>query len=150
MEYGLFEASIATSTPSFHTIVTKNADAIANSKLNGGMGNDNVRRRRDVLISLSGGLAKAADSSKDDYYDQFTLDYGKEETERAAGSLRGFLKSGALSKLQESDPFKKWLNEHLEMGPEDVKGRIKPFYAADFGTKEDLSIGESETDDSQS
>ena len=68
--------------------------------------------------------------------------YTNELRERYAGSLRGFLKSGTLSSIPEKDPFKKWLNAHLENGPEEVKGRIKPFYAADFGTRKDLDRGE--------
>lgn len=104
--------------------------------------NDADSTRMRYILSLTGGLSKAADDMKTDYYEQFTLDYGKQDNERSAGSLRGFLKAGALDKISESDPFKKWLNDHLEKGPEEIKGRIKPFYAADFGTKSDLRKGE--------
>ena len=69
------------------------------------------KTRMQCILSLTGGLSKSADSLKGDYYEQFTLDYGKQDDERSAGSLRGFLKSGALSKIPESDPFKKWLNK---------------------------------------
>ena len=91
-------------------------------------------------LNIKGGLVDAPneDSFGLDYYEQFELDYGSRDKERNAGALRGFLKTGALSSLPESDPFKKWLNKHLEEGPKEVKGRIKPFYAADFGTKSDL------------
>ena len=76
------------------------------------------------------------------YYEQFILDYGSADNKRVAGALRGFLKGGALSAVSESDPFAKWVNNHIETGPEPVKGRLKPFYAADFGSKKDLPRGE--------
>ena len=106
---------------------------------NGAGESESESSRIHYIVSLTGGLSKAADDLEGDYYEQFTLDYGKQDTERSAGSLRGFLKYGALSKLPENDPFKKWLNHHLEKGPEEIKGRIKPFYAADFGSKADLN-----------
>lgn len=95
------------------------------------------------IFSIKGGLVNAADESRQgDYYEQFELDYGTVDSERHAGALRGFLKTGALTSLPEADPFRKWLNEHLENGPKELKGRVKPFYAADFGTKKDLLPGE--------
>ena len=124
------------------TMPEDHSDQCDNVEVNAHKSNfkDNTRMR--YILSLTGGLSKAADDLKSDYYEQFVLDYGKQDNERSAGSLRGFLKAGALSKLPESDPFKKWLNENLEKGHEEIKGRIKPFYAADFGTKADLEKGE--------
>mmetsp|Transcript_28503 Transcript_28503/g.63178 ORF Transcript_28503/g.63178 Transcript_28503/m.63178 type:complete len:171 (+) Transcript_28503:490-1002(+) len=39
-------------------------------------------------------------------------------------------------------PFLKWLNDKLEKGAEAPSGRVKPYYAADFGSKADLKRGE--------
>ena len=94
-----------------------------------------------TLVLLRGGLAPQA-MEEGSYYEQFHLDYGSKDNKRIAGALRGFIASGKLSNLPESDPFFKWINEHLEKGPEPVSGRIKPYYAADFGTKKDLKKGE--------
>jgi hypothetical protein len=47
---------------------------------------------------------------------------------RSAGSTRGIIKSGKLSELPETDSFLKWINEHLEKGPQPLSGRVKPFY----------------------
>ena len=95
------------------------------------------------IFELRGGLVHPADENlKGDYYEQFELDYGSVDIERNAGALKGFIKTGAIASLPESDPFKRWLNEHLENGPAEVKGRIKPFFAADFGNKKDLLPGE--------
>lgn len=90
----------------------------------------------DTVISLRGGakLYKGGD----DYYDQFELDYGSDDKVRIAGATRGFLKSGKLSGIPESDAFLKWLNNHLESGPEPLEPRVKPFHAIDFGSKSDL------------
>ena len=63
-----------------------------------------------------------------DYYEQFHLDYGIEDNVRVAGALKGLIKSGKLSNLPEPDLFLKWLQEHLEKGPEPISGRLKPFY----------------------
>ena len=81
-------------------------------------------------------------SETGDYYEQFELDYGSADKRRIAGALRGFIKSGKIASLPEADPFLKWLNENLEKGPETTPGRLKPFYAADFGKKSDLKAGE--------
>lgn len=94
------------------------------------------------LFSIRGGLVPQASDSDGNYYEQFILDYGSTDNKRVAGALRGFLKSGALSAVIEKDPFAQWLNNHIEKGSEPVKGRVKPFYAADFGTKKDLPRGE--------
>ena len=80
------------------------------------------------LFHLRGGLVPQADEAGGDYYEQFELDYGGADKKRVAGATRGFIRSGKLAGLPESDPFKKWLNQHLEKGAEPVSGRIKPFY----------------------
>jgi hypothetical protein len=67
-----------------------------------------------------------------DYYEQFHLDYGLEDTKRIAGSLRGFIKPGALSSLPQSDTFLKWLHHHLEEGPQPFQGRLKAYYVIFF------------------
>lgn len=95
-----------------------------------------------LLMASLGALVPQAKGEGSDYYEQFHLDYGTKDNKRFAGSLRGFITSGKLAGLPESDPFFEWLNEHLEKGPEPVSGRLKPFYAADFGTKKDLKKGE--------
>ncbi len=81
-----------------------------------------------IELALRGGaqLPEARDASE--YYDQFHLDYGRDDSSRLAGSLRGFIKVGNLSKLPQSDLFLKWLYEHLEKGPEPINNRLKPFY----------------------
>ena len=87
---------------------------------------------RSLLTSLKlrGGALPKAGSVKDDYYDQFTLDYGKEDNSRIAGSLRGFVKSENLASIPHSDLFMKWMCEHLEQGSEALSGRLKPFYVS--------------------
>ena len=80
--------------------------------------------------------------NEDDYYDQFELNYGSKDRIRQAGSLRGFLKRGSLGSLPEKDPFLSWMNKYLEDGPAVIKGRLKPYYIADFGTKADLGKNE--------
>ena len=95
-------------------------------------------------IGIRGGLVpQADDDSPVDYYEKFELDYGSVDRKRIAGAMRGFLPGGRLSSLAEDDPFLKWLNEHLEKGPDnDTPGRLKPFAAVDFGTKEELKQNE--------
>ena len=45
--------------------------------------------------------------------------------------------------MPESDPFLRWWNKYLEEGPsEEINGRLKPFYAIDFGEKSELKKGE--------
>ena len=95
-----------------------------------------------AVLMLRGGLVPQANEAGGDYYEQFELDYGSADKRRVAGALRGFIKSGKIGALPESDPFLKWLNENLENGPETPPGRLKPFYAADFGKKSDLKAGE--------
>ena len=82
------------------------------------------------LFQIRGGLVPQADEAGGDYYEQFELDYGTADKKRVAGATRGFIRSGKLAGLPESDPFKKWLNQHLEKGAEPVSGRIKPFYVS--------------------
>lgn len=82
------------------------------------------------FLQIRGGLVPQADEAGGDYYEQFELDYGTADKKRVAGATRGFIRSGKLASLPESDPFKKWLNQHLEKGAEPVSGRIKPFYVS--------------------
>lgn len=95
-----------------------------------------------VALLLRGGLVPQASEAGANYYEQFELDYGSADKRRIAGALRGFIRSGKIASLPEADPFLKWMNENLEKGPEATPGRIKPFYAADFGSKSDLKKGE--------
>ena len=83
-----------------------------------------------AFFELRGGLVPQADETGGDYYEQFELDYGTKDNKRVAGATRGFIRSGKLAGLPESDPFKKWLNQHLEKGSEPISGRIKPFYVS--------------------
>eukprot|EP01031_Cornospumella_fuschlensis_P031684 gene31684-38292_t len=98
------------------------------------------------LLRIRGGKSSAVDEAKAaeavDYYDQFHLDYGCNDNVRIAGSMRGFIRTGSLSKLPQSDAFIQWLQRHLESGPEPFDGRVKPCHVADFGTKKDLKKGE--------
>lgn len=80
------------------------------------------------ILQIRGGTVPQADEAGSDYYEQFELDYGSADKRRVAGATRGFIKSGKLEGLSESDPFKKWLNQHLEKGSEPITGRLKPFY----------------------
>lgn len=89
------------------------------------------------------GVPAAEGPNGQGYFEKFELDYGTKDNKRIAGAMRGFLPHESLSNLPESDPFCKWWNKYLEEGPsEDLKGRLKPFYAADFGSKEELGKGE--------
>ena len=83
-----------------------------------------------ILTDLRGGLVPQASEAGGDYYEQFQLDYGVNDKSRVAGSLRGFIKSGNIASLPESDLFFKWINKHLEAGPEPITGRLKPFYVS--------------------
>ena len=84
-----------------------------------------------TILRLRGGKApQGNDNSASDYYDKFELDYGKKDKVRVAGAIRGFLPAGKISDLPESDPFLKWLNEHMETGPTPIEGRLKPFYVS--------------------
>jgi hypothetical protein len=84
------------------------------------------------VLQIRGGLVPQADEIGGDYYEQFELDYGSADKSRVAGATRGFIRSGKLAGIPESDPFKKWLNQHLEKGAEPISGRIKPFYVSSF------------------
>ena len=100
--------------------------------------------RTSAILRLRGGLVPQADEGDaGNYYEKFELDYGSDDTKRNAGAMRGFLPSGRLSSMPESDPFLKWWNQYLEEGPsEEINGRVKPFYAIDFGEKSELKKGE--------
>jgi hypothetical protein len=82
------------------------------------------------LLTLRGGLVPQASDKGGEYYEKFELDYGCDDKIRNAGALRGFIKSGSLINLPQSDPFLKWLQEHLEKGNMATSGRIKPFYVS--------------------
>lgn len=79
------------------------------------------------IFGIRGGLVPQADE-KGDYYEKFILDYGSDDKRRVAGALRGFIRTGRVSNLQEVDPFLKWWNQYLEEGPQPPVGRLKPFY----------------------
>jgi hypothetical protein len=87
------------------------------------------------ILTIRGGLVPQASEAGGDYYEQFELDYGSADKRRVAGALRGFIRSGKLASLPEYDPFLKWLNDHLEKGPEPVSGRLKPFYVRHFNAR---------------
>lgn len=83
------------------------------------------------ILSFRGGLVPQASGTGEDYYEQFDLDYGSKDRLRIAGSMRGFIKSGNIASLPESDAFYTWLNIHLEQGPDEgIHGRLKPFYVS--------------------
>jgi hypothetical protein len=92
-----------------------------------------------ALLNLRGGLVPQAEVAEEgeelqDYYEQFTLDYGCEDNVRIAGSMRGLIKTGRLTGLAETDPFLKWLNEKLEKGSEPPQGRVKPYFVSNSAT----------------
>ena len=68
----------------------------------------------------------------EDYFEKFQLDYDCVDSIRVAGSTRGLIPNGKLSNLPTSDPFIRWLNEHLELGREDLTGRVKPYYVSSY------------------
>ena len=87
----------------------------------------------NVFKFLSGAAAPTpgsmvSDSAGDDYYERYSLDYGCDDNSRIAGSMKGFIRTGRLSGLPESDPFFKWLNDKLEKGSEAPAVRVKPYY----------------------
>lgn len=101
-------------------------------------------------LSMRGGLVPQADSIGGQYIELLEdIDYGVTDSTRQAGSLKGLVKPGRLASLPEKDPFLRWLYEQLEKGPAlsdrltpTSSNRLKPFYAADFGSKADLLPGE--------
>lgn len=74
--------------------------------------------------------SSSSDTDDNGYYERFPLDYGCDDNIRIAGSMKGFIRTGRLSGLHESDPFFKWLNEKLENGPEAPSNRVKPYYVS--------------------
>ena len=84
-----------------------------------------------IVSSIRGGYVPQADGIGGDYYEKFQLDYGIIDDTRVAGATRGLIQGGKLLSLPESDPFLKWINEHLEKGPEETNGRIKPYYVSE-------------------
>lgn len=84
--------------------------------------------RINQVIGIRGGAFPKPASEVDNYYEQFDLDYGINDNLRQAGSLQGFIKTGKLSQLQESDPFFKWLYSKLESGPTTTNNRLKPYF----------------------
>eukprot|EP01033_Poteriospumella_lacustris_P020378 gene20378-14919_t len=95
--------------------------------------------RSEIATTIAALRGGAVD---DDYYSQFEIDYGVEDNRRIAGALRGFIKSGALASLPQSDAFLKWVQTYMEEGPKPTKGRLKAYHAADFGNRQDLLPGE--------
>lgn len=85
---------------------------------------------RGNLLTIRGGLVPEASQDGTEYYEKFNLDYGCEDNSRIAGSMRGFIKTGKLASLPETDPFLKWVNEHLENGAEEFTTRVKPYYVS--------------------
>lgn len=77
-----------------------------------------------TITALRGGAVD------DDYYSQFEIDYGVEDNRRIAGALRGFIKSGALASLPQSDAFLKWVQTYMEEGPKPTKGRLKAYHVS--------------------
>lgn len=84
------------------------------------------------LFTIRGGLVPQADKVGGEYYEKYELDYGTDDKRRFAGALRGFLDITKLQGLKEKDPFLKWWNKHLEEGPSEVTGRLKPIYVNIF------------------
>ena len=82
------------------------------------------------LLTIRGGLVPQADKVGGEYYEKYDLDYGTDDKSRYAGALRGFLDITKLQGLKEKDPFLKWWNKHLEEGPSEVTGRLKPIYVS--------------------
>jgi len=80
------------------------------------------------VSSIRGGYVPQADEIGGDYYEKFHLDYGIEDNTRVAGFTRGLIQGGKLLSLPEVDPFFKWINEHLEKGPEEETTRLKPYF----------------------
>lgn len=83
-------------------------------------------RLRDIT-GLRGGWVPAA-KENGEYYEQYHLDYGTEDNRRIAGSLRGLIKAGSLTNLPQSDAFLKWLQSHMEEGPQLASGRVKAYH----------------------
>jgi hypothetical protein len=100
--------------------------------------------RATNIVSIRGGATKDRflSSGNVDYYEQFDIDYGIDDNHRKAGSLRGFIRSGALASIPQSDSFLQWLQSYTEEGPVPYKGRLKAYHAADFGNRTDLKPGE--------
>lgn len=82
------------------------------------------------FLQWRGGFVPQASETGGNYFEKFNLDYGCDDKKRSAGFMRGFLKTGSLQSIPESDVFFKWLNKHLEE-PEAMNGRVKPFYVSD-------------------
>ncbi|RYH20478.1 hypothetical protein EON65_23300 [archaeon] len=83
-----------------------------------------------ALFHIRGGKTSAVDEAKaEDATDyNFHLDYGCTDKVRIAGSMFGFIRTGSLSKLPQSDSFIQWLQKHLESGSVPLDGRLKPCY----------------------
>lgn len=78
--------------------------------------------------NVRGGWVPTAQDGGDDYFEQFKLDYGKDDSRRIAGALRGFVKSGKLSGLPHQDAFVRWLHKYVEEGPQTGSGRLKAYH----------------------
>lgn len=86
--------------------------------------------RATNIVSIRGGATKDRflSSGNVDYYEQFDIDYGIDDNRRKAGSLRGFIRSGALASIPQSDSFLQWLQLYTEEGPLPYKGRLKAYH----------------------
>lgn len=82
-----------------------------------------------TLSLLRGGaIRNPSNSDAADYYEKFHIDYGVDDNRRMAGALRGFIKTGTLANLPQSDAFLRWLQTYMEEGTVSSKGRIKAYH----------------------
>lgn len=83
------------------------------------------------------------DIAQKGYFDLFPrIEYGTPDVRRSSGFLKGFIKEKQLLHKKENDHFLSWWNGILVNGFPQPSGRLKPYYAADFGTRADLPAGE--------
>lgn len=79
------------------------------------------------ILHIHGGAVKLP-VDEGEYYERFNIDYGVEDNRRMAGALRGFIKSGSLASLPQSDAFLQWLQTFTEEGSSNTKGRLKAYH----------------------
>lgn len=95
-----------------------------------------------LSLLRGGAIRNPSNSDMADYYEKFHIDYGVDDNRRMAGALRGFIKTGTLANLPQSDAFLEWLQTYMEEGAVSAKGRLKAYHAADFGVRSNLRQGE--------